>query len=215
MTNSSRPKRAYNSTRRQEQARQTRQAIADAARDLFTQRGYAGATIEAIAENAGVAAETVYAIFGNKKSILSHLLNIALGGDDAPIPVLERPGPQATFQEKDQRQQLRMLAGGITTIMERAAPVLEIMHIAAKTEPDIAQMLQQILQERWKNMEIVIQHVTANGPLRETINTVQAADILWTLTSAEVFLLLTVDRGWSRSQYTNWLADSLIRMLLP
>jgi AcrR family transcriptional regulator len=214
MTNSNKPKRAYNSARRQAQAKQTRQVITEAARDLFIHRGYTGATIEAIAEKAGVAAETIYAVFGNKANILSHLLSISIGGDDTPTFILERPGPQATFQEKDQRQQLRMLARGITTIMERAAPVLEIMRIAAKTEPKIAKMLQQILHERWQNMEIVIQHVAANGPLRETLNTAQAADTLWTLTSAEIFLLLTVDRGWSSDQYSDWLADSLIRLLL-
>jgi hypothetical protein len=119
------------------------------------------------------------------------------------------------FQEKDQSQQLRMLAHGITAIMERAAPVFEVMRIAAKTEPTIANLLQQILTERRQNMEIVVQHVVANGPLRAGVNTAQAADIVWTLTSAEVFLLLTVDSGWSKDQYSEWLADSLIRLLLP
>ncbi len=213
--NSSKPKRTYNSTRRQAQARQTRQQIADAARTLFSQRGYAGATIEAIAQEAGVAPDTVYAAFGSKRNVLSHLLAIAIGGDDAPIPMLERPDPQAILQASDQRQQLGMLAQGIAAVMERTAPVLEIMRIAAKTEPDIADLLQQMQQERWQNMEIVIQHVVANGPLREGITTTQATDIVWTLMSAEVFLLLTVDRGWSKDQYGEWLADSLIRLLLP
>jgi AcrR family transcriptional regulator len=215
MTNSNKPKRAYNSARRQAQARQTRQQIADAARKLFMQRGYAGATIDAIAEEAGVASETVYAVFGSKRKILSHLLDISIGGDDAPIPILERPDPQAMFKETDQRQQLRMMARGITTIMERAAPVLEIMRIAAKTEPDVAYLLNHILQERWQNIEIAIQRIATNGQLREGINSAQAADIVWTLTSAEIFLLLTVDRGWSKDRYIAWLADTLIRLLLP
>lgn len=215
MTHSSKPKRAYHSTRRQAQARQTRQQIAESAQRLFRQRGYSGATIEAIAEGAGVAEETVYAIFGSKRQILSHLLDMAIGGDDAPTPILERPAPQAMFQEKDQRQQLRLFARGIAAIMERAAPVFEIMRIAAKTEPNVATLLQQILNERWQNMETVLQHVAANGALRDGISTTQAADIVWTLTSAEVFLLLTVDRGWRSDHYSEWLADSLIRLLLP
>ncbi len=215
MTNFSKPKRPYNSTRRQAQARQTRQQIADAARKLFSQSGYAGATIEAIAQEADVAAATVYAVFGSKLKILSHLLDISIGGDDAPIPMLERPETQAMLQEKDQRHQLWLVARGITAVIERAAPVLEIMRLAAKTEPDIAELLQHMLRERWQNMATVIQHIAANGPLREGINTTQATDIVWTLMSAEVFLLLTVDRGWSKDQYGEWLADSLIRLLLP
>src|SRR5258708_1996178 len=148
MTNSSKPKRTYNSTRRQAQARQTRQQIADAARKLFSQRGYTGATIEAIAQEASVAPETVYGIFGSKRKILSHLLDISIGGDDAPIPMLERADPQAIFQETDPRQQLRMLARNIAAVTERTAPIMEIMGVAAKTEPDIADLLQQMLQQR-------------------------------------------------------------------
>ncbi|MBX3063808.1 MAG: helix-turn-helix transcriptional regulator [Anaerolineae bacterium] len=215
MTNSNKPKRAYNSTRRQAQAQQTRQQIAEAARQLFSERSYAGATIEAIAESAGVAAETIYAVFGSKQRILNYLLDIALGGDDSPIPMLERQDPQAMFRETDQRQQLGMFARGITGVMDRAAPIFEIMRMAAKSEPPIATLLQHLLNERRKNMETVIQHVAANGALREGISNAHAADIVWTLTSAEVFLLLTVERGWSREHYSEWLADSLIRLLLP
>jgi AcrR family transcriptional regulator len=215
MTDSSKPKRTYNSTRRQAQARQTRQQIADAAQTLFSQRGYAGATIESIAQEAGVASETVYAVFGSKRKILSHLLDISIRGDDAPIPMLERAEPQAIFQQNDQRQQFVMLARGIAAVTERVAPVLEIMNIAAKTEPDIADLSQQMLNERWQNMAVVIQHIADNGPLREGITITQATDIVWTLMSPEVFLLLTRDRGWSTDQYREWLTDSLIRLLLP
>jgi AcrR family transcriptional regulator len=215
MSQSARPKRAYNSARRQAQARQTRQQIADAARKLFAERGYAGATIEAIAQQAGVAPETVYAVFGSKRKILSHVMDVAIGGDDQPIGVLERPEPQAMFREKDQRQQLRMFALGIQRIMERAAPVFEVMRIAAKTEPDVAELLQRLLKERWQNMQILAQRVAANGPLRPGLSLTQATDTIWALTSAEVYLLLTADRRLTSEQYVEWLADTLIRLLLP
>ncbi len=208
-------KRAYNSARRQAQARQTRQQIAEAARRLFTQRGYAGATIEAIAQEASVAPETIYAVFGSKRKLLSYLLDISVGGDDEPVGLLSRPGPQAVLQEQDQRRQLRLFASDITAIMERAWPVLEVMRVAAKTEPDIAELLQRSLRQRWQNMETMVQHVASNGPLRDGLTPAQAADTVWTLTSAEVFRLLTGDRGWTRDQYIAWLADSLIRLLLP
>jgi AcrR family transcriptional regulator len=209
------PKRAYNSTRRQAQARQTRQQIANAARTLFTQRGYAGATIEAIAQEADVAPETIYSVFGSKRKVLSHLLDISVGGDDQPIRLIDRPEPQAVFRETDQRRQLGMFARDITSILERAAPIMELIRIAAKTEPDIADLFKHILSERLHNMEVLVHHVAANGPLREGLMNAQGADIVWTITSPEVFLLLTVDRGWMREQYINWLADSLIRLLLP
>ena len=84
------PTRKYDSSRRKEQARRTRLQITEAARQLFLERGYSGATIEAIAEKAGVAKETVYAIFGSKRSILVFLLDISVGGDDQPVQLLDR-----------------------------------------------------------------------------------------------------------------------------
>ena len=91
------PKRRYNSTRRQQQAQATRRQIIEAARQLFTERGYTGSTIDAIALQAGVAPETVYAIFGNKRAILARLLETSLVGDEEPVPLLQRPGPQAVI----------------------------------------------------------------------------------------------------------------------
>ena len=63
----------YHSQRRQEQAEATRQAILDAARALFIERGYAGTTVADIAAVARVAVPTVYASVGTKPSILGEL----------------------------------------------------------------------------------------------------------------------------------------------
>ena len=101
MTQTKKLKRQYNSTRRQAQASETRKQIIEAARKLFAQYGYAGATIEAIALEAGVAPETVFAVFGNKRTILANLIDISVGGDDQPVPLLQRPGPQSVLQEPD------------------------------------------------------------------------------------------------------------------
>src|SRR5260370_34231249 len=115
-------KRRYNSTRRQAQARETRQQILAAARVLFITRGFAGTTMEAIAQEAGVAVETVYTSFGNKRTLLARLVDRAVGGDDEPVQILDRPGPQQTKSEPDQRRQLHMLPVGSAEITERVGP---------------------------------------------------------------------------------------------
>lgn len=215
MTQPKKTKRRYNSARRKAQARETRLKIVEAARKLFSAYGYTGATIEAIAQEAGVAPETIYAVFGNKRAILARLLDISVGGDDERIPLLKRPGPQSVLREHDPRQQLEMFAQDISTILERVSPVFEILRLAAKTEPDIANLLQKLLGERMHNMEVFVQSLSKHDPLREGLAEAQAAEIVWTLTSPEVFRLLIVDRGWSSEQYSQWLADALIRLLLP
>jgi AcrR family transcriptional regulator len=207
-------KRKYDSKRRQDQARTTRKQILESALKLFSDYGYAGATVEAIAQEAGVASATIYSIFGNKRSILAGLIDISVGGDDQPIPILQRPGPQSVFKEKDQVNQIHKFAVDIANILERVAPVFEIMRIAAKTEPEIAEMLHTILEERLSNLSVFVQHVAANGRLREGLDGSRAAETVWTIASPEVFQLLTVDREWSKEQFSEWLGDTLTRLLL-
>ena len=209
------PKRKYDSTRRQAQARLTKLQIAEAARVHFMERGYAGATIEAIASKAGVSQETVYSIFKNKRNILSFLMDITIGGDDQPVKLLERPEPQAVMRNPNQNQQLAMFAHDITGILERATPMFEILRSAAKIEPKIAELLKHLLDERMQNMVRFAGSIAANGPLRDDMKTTQAGEIVWTLTSPEIFHLLTVVRGWGKEKYSQWLADSLTRLLLP
>ena len=209
------PKRKYDSTRRQVQARATKMQIAEAARSLFFERGYAGATMEAIAKEAGVSKETVYSIFRNKQNILAFLLDVSVGGDDLPLPVIQQPGPQAIMQDTDQKRQLSMSAQTAGEILSRAAAVFEIMRTAASTEPEISRRVQRLHEDRLENMTSFIRHVAANGPLRAGLDEKRAGEIVWALTSPELFNLLTTELNWSREKYSEWLTDILIRVLLP
>jgi AcrR family transcriptional regulator len=215
MPNQKSTTRKYDSSRRQAQARQTRLQIVEAARVLFFERGYAGTTIEAIAEKAGVAPETVYATFKNKRQVLSFLFDLSVGGDDEPVRLMDRPNPQSVLQETDQRRLLTLFASDITQILHRAAPVFEILRVAAKTEPEIERLIQRLLRERMANMTMVAKHVSDNGPLRNGLDQVRAAEVIWSMTSPELYLLFRRDRGWSDEQYVEWLTDTLIRLLLP
>lgn len=210
-----RKRRRYDSTRRQAQARETRHQILAAARDLFITRGFTGTTIEAIAQEAGVAVETVYAGFGSKRALLARLVDRAVGGDDEPTQILERPGPQQVRSETDQRSQLHMFARDMADIMERVGPLFGVMRAAATTEPEIAALLERLLSARRENLGVFVQWLAHNGPLRPMLTEGEATDTVWTLTSAEVHHLLTVDRGWSKERYIQWLGDTLVVVLLP
>jgi AcrR family transcriptional regulator len=216
MTKLKSTKREYDSTRRQAQAIETRRHILEAAHKLFTERGYAGATAEAIAAEAGVSAQTIYAIFKNKKRILVSLMNVspATGMEDH-TPMSERANVQAVAQERDQRRQLQMFAQVVASNLSQVAGVFEVMVEAAKIEPDFERMVQKLHKQRLEHMTLAVQQIAANGPFRENMDEARARDTVWTLTSGEVFLLLTRDRGWTKEQYADWLADMLIRALLP
>ena len=216
MTKSKPPKREYDSSRRQAQASETRRHILEAARTLFMERGYAGATAEGIAAEAGVAAQTIYAIFKNKKRMLVSLMNVSpTTGVEDHSPMPERPSVQAVAQEHDRHRQLEMFAQVVAANLDQAAVVSEIMSDAAKTEPDFNRILQKLNKQRLEHMTLAVEQFAANGPFRERMDEVHARDTVWTLTSPEVFLLLTQGRGWSKEKYAEWLADMLTRALLP
>jgi AcrR family transcriptional regulator len=212
MIKKSRPKRTYNSTRRKAQSLDTQAQIVKAAEELFIERGYMGTSIDAIAQKANVAPETVYSNFGNKKAILSRVVDIAVVGDGEPIPLLARSYIQQIESEKNQHRQIEMFATRIQLIMSRVAPVFDVMRDAAKKEPEISVLLQYYLDGRIQGMNYFFECLTANGNLRLDRQT--AVETLWTLTSAEVYNLLINNRRWTTQEYERWLAGTLIRLLL-
>jgi TetR/AcrR family transcriptional regulator, regulator of autoinduction and epiphytic fitness len=206
-------KRKYDSSRRKNQALETQEQILRAAQEIFIERGYVGTAIDAIAQKAGVAAETIYSIFGNKRAILTRVVDVVVVGDSDPIPLLARSYIREVESETNQRRQIEMFAKRIQMIMSSVAPLFEVMRSASKTEPEIAVILKKYLNGRIQGMNYFFDCVRANGELRVDKQT--GVETLWTLTSAEVYNLLIADRALSAEEYEHWLADALIRLLLP
>lgn len=208
------PKRQYTSALRQQQASQTRARILDTAQQLFTQRGYGATTMETIALEAGVAIDTVYATFGTKAGLLHKLLDVRVGGDDAPVALLDRAGPRKVRAEPSQKKQIASFAADIAQIQERAVPIDDIIRSAAAVDPEIAAFRARMHGFRYDNMRQFVSWLGANGPFRVGISEEEAAAVVWTLAGPEVYRLLRTERGWSRERYAAWLADTLTRTLL-
>jgi AcrR family transcriptional regulator len=205
-------RRPYRSERRREQAEETRVKVLDAAAALFEERGYEGASIAAIAAAAGVSEETIYARFGTKRAVLGELVARAVRGAD-PRPVPEQAGPRSLAAASDQREQLRLFAADIAERLERAAPLVTLVGGAARAEPELAELLERLHDERLRNLRVLVDSLLRNGPLR--LPEKEALETVWALTSPELHQLLVRVRGWSRSRYRAWLADSLATLLLP
>lgn len=204
-------KRPYRSERRREQARETRERVLDAAAALFERRGYEGSSIAAIAGEAGVSEETVYAHFRNKRTLLGELVGRAVRGGD-PRPVAEQEGPRALAAVTDQREQLRLFAADIVRRLERAAPLVAIAAGAARSEPELAELLARLHAERRRNLRLLVDALARNGPLR--LRAEEAVETAWALTSPELHQLLGRVGGWTRRRYCAWLAESLAALLL-
>jgi len=124
-------RRSYDSSRRKAQAAETRSAVVRAARDLFVTQGYGHTTIAQIAAAAGVSAETIYAAFGNKATLLHKAWDLTVGGDDEDIVFHERPEVLAIRSEPDLAMRLQLHAAFSTKTAERVGPFQLMVQSAA------------------------------------------------------------------------------------
>jgi AcrR family transcriptional regulator len=207
--------RKYDSPYRRAQADRTRHAILEAARTLVLARGYAATTVADIAAAAGVSAESVYAVFGSKRRLLNELIVVAVRGDEAPTPLLDRPGPLAVRDAKGQKKQLRLFARDITTILDRVGPLMEVAEEAAHGERELAAVVRTLYEDRLRNMRTMVEWIAARGSLRHGLGVDEAAETAWALTSPALYGLMTRTLGWSRERYADWLESSLAALLLP
>jgi len=207
-------RRSYDSPRRREQARATRRAILEAARELFIERGYVATTIDAVAGDAEVSPETVYAVFGTKRALLSELIDISIAGDGDAPPVLEQGWVQEMRDEPDPRRQLSILARNGRSILERRAPIDEVVRGAAAADPDIAALWQRGKAQRFAGQRELLRIIVGETGLRARIDLETGADILYAIGSPETYLLLVADRGWSSSTFERWYDATLARLLL-
>ncbi len=204
-------KRAYTSALRTEQAARTRRLIVEAAAELFVSAGYARTTIKEIALHAGVAPDTVYAIFGTKVRVLTAVLDLRLapGGEEN---ILETDQPRAMRDEPDQCRQLRMFAWDIAAISARIRPIFEVLRTAAAVEPEVEEVFAEMEQHRLAHMRQVAAWLARRGPLMVSRN--RAGEIIWTLTSPDVGRMLCDVQGWSQAEHATWLEGTLACALL-
>ena len=206
----SRASRTYRSPLRAERTRATRRRIVEAAASHFLETGYAGTTFVVIAGSAGVSVDTVYKTFGSKIGLLRAVLDVTIGGDDAPVALLDRAGPQALRDEPDQRLQVRMLATGVSGQLERIRPLDDILRSAAAVDPEAAALRDDVqVRQRRQAMRTIVGWIAARGPLRDDLSVRDAAQVVWTLTSPEVHLLMRDTGGWSEHAYRAWLEQAL------
>src|SRR5919108_2114378 len=126
MAEVNREARRYASPLRRAGAARPRQAVLDAARELFTAQGYTATTVDEIARRAGVSKPTVFAAAGSKQAILKQLRDIAIAGDDEPVPVAQRSWYREALAEPDPHRALRLYARNATAIAGRSADVHEV-----------------------------------------------------------------------------------------
>ena len=206
--------RPYDSPRRRAQAEATRQAIPDAAQRRFEQNGYGATSMPAIADEAGVAPKTIYVYFETKAGLVHALWDARLGGDEAAIPVVEREWYRAVVDEPAPERKLRLVATQARHVKGRSGALLEMIRVAAATDPEIATLWEGIESKLVDVQRSIVEQLHASGALTRSLEVAEATDILWTLNHPAVWQLLVRGRGWTGEQYEQWLGDILCSQLL-
>jgi len=207
-------RRKYDSTSRSEAAKTTRESIIHSARTVFLEKGYAAATMPAIARAAGTALDTVYATVGKKPALFRLLIEMAISGSDGAVPAEERDYVRAIRAEPDAARKLRLYAAALGRIQPRLAPLVRVLQGAASLDSELEALWQTISRRRADNMRLLAKDLASTGRLQSALSESKAADIIWSMNSPEFYLLLVEQRGWSLEEYVRWLGDAWIQLLL-
>jgi AcrR family transcriptional regulator len=205
-------KRPYRSTRRREQATETRRRILGAAHDLFVSQGYGRTTIAQVARAAGVAVETVYAAYGNKPALLRQVWYATFRGDDQDLRLLDRPEIRAVLAEPDLATRLVAHAVALIPVLRRITPLLRALQGAATSEPAAAAMLAEFDQRRLDAASHYARAAAATGQL--AVSEQECRDLLAATMDGALWHRLVAERGWSEDRYAHLLATMWVAALV-
>lgn len=199
-------RRRYRSQLREQQAEQTKRAVVQAAHELFVANGWAATGMRDVAAAAGVAVETVYAHFSSKRGLLRAVADIAVVGDDAAVPLAQRPEFLA-MGVGGRSSRLKAAARLLTEVQLRTAPVAKLLREAAPADAEIAEMLRETRDRQRVDLARALELILDRPP------TAAERDGTWAIASPEVYLLLVEETGWTPEQYEAWSEATLDRVI--
>lgn len=201
-----RVKRQYHSPARAAAAEGTRAAILAAARRLFAAGGFAATPIESIAREAGVAVQTVYAVFGTKRAVLESLLDDL---DHQADPGAYRRAMDSGSPAQQRKEVVRFLS----RLFTRGSDLINAARAAGAGDPALRDLARKGLARHRRGVREIVREWSRAGVLREGLGATDAEDTLNAITSYAIFAELR-DAGWSARRYERWLDDAITRLVL-
>ena len=200
-------KRSYTAGLRQEQAEMTRRRILEAARRLLAAGGYSTVTMDDIAKEAGVAYQTVYAVFGTKLRLAEAMIEAGWPHIDEALKLVEQ-----VRESVDAKVWLRTAARITRQINEPCGDLARFMRESG--DPVLLARYRTVEDERFSQLREVADMLERSGRLRSTITSSEALAVLWAMTGADWYSQLVFQRTWSPARYEEWLGEALISLLL-
>jgi AcrR family transcriptional regulator len=199
--------------RQQIAAEETQRVIVAAAARLFLEHGYHSTSIGQIAQEAGVAVQTIYNSIGSKRDVLSRVLDFAAAGERAPVPVPQFMREQAEH-ELDPIRIIEQLVEFWQAALPRTAPVFRIIRDAAGIDPEAATLDRDRAAQRLRNYEIAARLLDQRGALRDGVTIDQAAATIFTIGHPETYRTLVLDGNWDDHHWAAWARATLAAALI-
>jgi AcrR family transcriptional regulator len=203
--------RSYDSSGRQERARQQHEAVLEHARRLFLDRGYVATTVESIAHATGVSTATIYKTYGGKAGLVRELCTRALAGT-GPVPAEERSDALRTGD--DPRAVIDGWGALTSEVSPRVSPLLLLLRAAAEADREAKALLGELEQSRLDRMSDNAGYLADGGHLRAGVTLDEARDVLWACSSPELYELLVLRRGWTPVRLGEFVAGTMAGTLL-
>jgi AcrR family transcriptional regulator len=193
----------------------TRDRVATAAAQLFSEHGYAATSMQAIADAAGVHVQTIYLAFGTKATVLAQAAALLVAGTDDPDShPSERPWAKAIRTEPDPSTKLKLYVSHIRDVATRIVPLIDMMRAAAPGQPEVASFLRQVDDGRRQGPLELLAPLVSSGATRQGLTRTEVADLTYAIASPDMFRALVHDRGWSWARAERWILAALRRELL-
>jgi AcrR family transcriptional regulator len=196
-------KRKYDATSRRAAAAVTRDRICAAAERLFVADGYAGTSIRAVAQAAGVAEATIYLTFPNKAALL-----------DAVIVRATRDNPSeplADIAAAPPEQILGRFAASNAALMARAGRLIALGESAALMNAELRPHRERAHRRIRAALRVIAGVLDDAGRLRGDASTATAT--LYAIASESTYLRMTDGAGLSADDYARWLSETLTAAL--
>lgn len=210
------PGRPYDNSSRSQASQDRQLRVAKVAGALIAERGYTATSMADVAAEAGVSVPWLYKAFGPKPVLVKRAYDVLLVGDADPVPLAQRPAFRALAAETIAHRVIERYAAISRDLITRVGPLAAALLAAAHSgDLELADLAATISRERLFGATAVTNHLDELGALDGWLTRAQAADLVWTLISPEVYRMLVVDRHWSADSYEQWLTSSLAAALLP
>lgn len=204
--------RRYDSSRRQAQARLTREAILDAAERQFLGNGFMATTVASIATEVGISSDTIFKSFGGKAGLVRAICHRGLEGA-GPVPAEQR-SDALQFRETDPFKIVQGWGALTAEVAPRAAPLQLLLAAAAQADPEMAALHAELDANRLSRMTKNAGVLADRGFLRDDLTVERAGQICWTYSSPELYRLLVLEQHWPVDEYARFVADALTTALL-